>query len=287
MKLAIFGGSFDPPHTGHEAIITAALKHLTPDLLVVVPTWLNPFKTAVSAPANLRLAWVHKAWGHLPHVEICPFEVEQARAVPSIETVKHLCSTYQPSHIFLIIGEDNLASLGTWNSFQELSRLVEFVVATRGGKLKTSLKKLSINVTISSSKLREHLDASKLPKPIVVDVLNYYHTRKPMKERIERIVALLDDKKAENIQVFDMHGKEYFVEQVVIATTLGERHGASLLDELREVLKPLGEEFLHVDPASEWVVVDLGDILVHLMTPAYRARYNLEEFLSDFERQKM
>ncbi|NLM99042.1 MAG: ribosome silencing factor, partial [Campylobacteraceae bacterium] len=48
----------------------------------------------------------------------------------------------------------------------------------------------------------------------------------------------------------------------------------------------LGEEFLHIDPASEWVVVDLGDILIHLMTPEYRAKYNIEEFLADFEKAR-
>ena len=107
-----------------------------------------------------------------------------------------------------------------------------------------------------------------------------------MKERIERIVTVLDEKKAENIQVFDMRGKDYFVEQVVIATTLGERHGIALLDDLKNSLKSHGEEFLHVDPATgEWVVVDLGDILVHLMTPEYRAKYNIEEFLSGLEEE--
>ena len=107
-----------------------------------------------------------------------------------------------------------------------------------------------------------------------------------MQERIARIVAILDEKKAENIQVFDMRGKDYFVEQVVIATTLGDRHGIALLDELKTKLKSEGEEFLHVDPATgEWVVVDLGDVLVHLMTPEYRAKYNIEEFLSDLENE--
>ena len=107
-----------------------------------------------------------------------------------------------------------------------------------------------------------------------------------MNKRIERIIALLDDKKAENIQVFDMSDKNYFVDTVIIATTLGERHGIALLDDLKTTLKGAGEEFLNVDPSSgEWVVVDLGDILVHLMTPEYRAKYNIEEFLSGLEEE--
>lgn len=174
MKIAIFGGSFDPPHLGHEAIITTALHTLDIDLLVVVPTWLSPFKTTVSAPASLRLAWAKKAWGGIAKVSVLDYEVRQERAVASIETVQYLQGLYHPNHIYLIIGEDNLRTLHQWTAYKELRNRVEFVVASRGGKSETSLKKLPINVTISSSKLREHLDASMLPKPIVMDILDYY-----------------------------------------------------------------------------------------------------------------
>jgi len=100
-----------------------------------------------------------------------------------------------------------------------------------------------------------------------------------MKNRIENIVDILDSKKAENIQTFDMHGKDYFVEQVVIATTLGERHGSALLVDLKKGLE--GESFVHIEDENEWIVIDLGDILIHLMTPEYRSRYNIEEFLAE------
>ena len=100
-----------------------------------------------------------------------------------------------------------------------------------------------------------------------------------MENRINSIVTILDSKKAENIQTFDMHNQDYFVEQVVIATTLGERHGSSLLVDLKKGLKD--ETFIHIEDENEWIVLDLGDILVHLMTPEYRSRYNIEEFLSE------
>jgi len=101
-----------------------------------------------------------------------------------------------------------------------------------------------------------------------------------MKQRIENIVNILDSKKAENIQTFDMSDKDYFVSQVVIATTMGERHGISLLDDLKKGLKDKDESFLHIDAENEWIVIDLGDILIHLMSPQYRSQYNIEEFLA-------
>jgi nicotinate-nucleotide adenylyltransferase len=101
-----------------------------------------------------------------------------------------------------------------------------------------------------------------------------------MKKRVDFITEILEEKKAENIQVFDMNGKDYFVEQVVVATTMGERHGLSLLDVLKTELKKQGETFLNIESSSEWIVIDLGDILIHLLTPQFRTKYNLEEFLS-------
>ncbi|MBL0686740.1 MAG: ribosome silencing factor [Sulfurospirillum sp.] len=104
-----------------------------------------------------------------------------------------------------------------------------------------------------------------------------------MKNRIENIVDILDSKKAENIQIFDMTKRDYFVDQVIIASTLGERHGFSLLVDLKKRLED--ESYLHVDDDNEWIVIDLGDILIHLMTPEYRSRYSLEEFLEKYDKK--
>jgi ribosome-associated protein len=101
-----------------------------------------------------------------------------------------------------------------------------------------------------------------------------------MQARIEKISELLDKNKAEAIEVFDLRGKEYFVDFVVIASSLGERHTEALLDHLKKGLKP-DEEFLGVDVSGEWIVVDLGDILIHIMTPEYRNKYDMESFLGE------
>jgi nicotinate-nucleotide adenylyltransferase len=104
--------------------------------------------------------------------------------------------------------------------------------------------------------------------------------RSIMDKRVEFITRLLEEKKAEAVQVFDMRSTDYFVEYVVVATTMGERHGASLLDVLKTDLKKNGEQILNIESSSEWIVVDLADILVHLLTPEFRVKYNLEEFLA-------
>jgi ribosome-associated protein len=66
---------------------------------------------------------------------------------------------------------------------------------------------------------------------------------------------------------------------------MGQKHGFALLDELKKQLKP-DEEFLFIDESDDWTVVDLGDILIHLMSEEYRAKYQLEEFLKEFNKTK-
>lgn len=106
-----------------------------------------------------------------------------------------------------------------------------------------------------------------------------------MNPRIEKIISILDQNKAEAIEVFDLAGGDYFADYVVIASSLGERHTFALLDHLKKGLKP-DEQFLGVDESGDWIAVDLGDILVHILTPQYRVKYDLESFLSELAARK-
>ena len=100
-----------------------------------------------------------------------------------------------------------------------------------------------------------------------------------MQNRIENITSVLDKNKAEAIEVFDLRDKNYFVDYAIIASSLGTKHTVALLDHLKKDLKP-AEKFNFVDESGDWVVIDLGDILIHIMTPEYRTKYDMETFLS-------
>ena len=100
-------------------------------------------------------------------------------------------------------------------------------------------------------------------------------------ERLDKIAAILNDKKAENVEVINLTSKDYIVDYVVIATTLNSKHAYSLLNYLKNDLKPDGEEFLRVDEDDEWTIIDLGDVFIHLMSENYREKYSLEKFLSE------
>jgi len=101
-----------------------------------------------------------------------------------------------------------------------------------------------------------------------------------MQNRIEKITKILDKHKAEAIEVFDLREKNYIVDYAIIASSLGQKHTLALLNHLKEELKP-EEHFNNVDESGDWVVIDLGDILIHIMTPEYRVKYDMEQFLSE------
>jgi len=101
-----------------------------------------------------------------------------------------------------------------------------------------------------------------------------------MQNRIQKITDSLDKNKAEAIEVFDLQDKNYIVDYAIIASSLGQKHTLALLDHLKDDLKP-EETFNNVDESGDWVVVDLGDILIHIMTPEYRVKYDMETFLSE------
>lgn len=174
MVIAVFGGSFDPPHTGHEDIVKEALKSLHVDKFFIVPTYLNPFKKEFFAPSTLRVKWLKKIFT-CKEIEVLDFEVKKERPVPTIETIEYLKTLYPIKKIYLIIGADNLATIESWHRYSELKNMVEFVVASRDETIfSKELKKLPINVKISSSKLRSHMNISFIPHKIADEVIEFY-----------------------------------------------------------------------------------------------------------------
>jgi len=260
--IALFGGSFDPPHIGHKAIVQALVNMKEIDKVIVVPTFLNPFKSHSHASPELRLSWIKEVFCGYDKVEISDYEVRQNKSVPSILSVKHFLKKYK--NIYLVIGADNLASLHKWERYSELKELVTFIVASRNGiKIPKEYITLKIDESISSTQLR----------------------RNTLQNRIEKITNSLDKNKAEGIEVFDLREKNYFVEYVIIASSLGSKHTMALLNHLRDDLKP-AEKFNHIDESGDWIVVDLGDMLIHIMTPEYRVKYDMESFLASLAQGK-
>jgi len=173
MAIALFGGSFDPPHSGHVTVIFEALKSLAIDRLIVVPAYVNPFKSGTHAPAALRLKWLKTIFDAEKNIEVSDFEVVQGRSVRTIETVQHYLKEDQV--IYLIIGADNLETLSKWHQFDELDRLVKWVVATRDHqKIDPHFLTLNVSEAVSSTQLRQTMKQELLPKKVANEIAIYY-----------------------------------------------------------------------------------------------------------------
>jgi ribosome-associated protein len=88
----------------------------------------------------------------------------------------------------------------------------------------------------------------------------------------------LDDHKAEDVVVIDLTGKSSIADTMVIATGRSQRQVIALAEHLREALDPVTRR-LSIEglPQADWVLVDTGDVIVHVFRPEVRAFYNLEK----------
>ena len=93
------------------------------------------------------------------------------------------------------------------------------------------------------------------------------------------LVDALEDVKAQNIEVFNTSGLSDMFERVVIASGTSNRQTRALASSVVEKVKEAGGDIVSVEgaDAGEWVLVDCNEVIVHIMQPAYRAYYNLEE----------
>jgi ribosome-associated protein len=100
-----------------------------------------------------------------------------------------------------------------------------------------------------------------------------------LKEFIEQF---LDSKKAQEIVSIDLTGKSSIADYLVIASGTSQRQVGSLAELLREELKKQGMKNIHIEglPQCDWVLVDAGDVIVHIFRPEIRLYYNLEKMWS-------
>jgi ribosome-associated protein len=93
------------------------------------------------------------------------------------------------------------------------------------------------------------------------------------------IVTSLEDDKAENVVTLDLTGKAMFCDRMVIASGLADRQITAMAQHLREKLHEAGQKRVQIEGlgGSDWVLIDAGDIVVHLFKPDARAMYGLEK----------
>lgn len=133
MRIAVFGGSFNPPHPGHVKAAKAAVAALRPDKLFVMPTADPPHKSLpeCSPPPAERLLLTRLAFSELPEAEVSDMEIRRSGESYTADTVSQLQSEYPGAEIVLIIGTDMLLHFEKWSRFRWLLGNVTIAALSR------------------------------------------------------------------------------------------------------------------------------------------------------------
>lgn len=134
MKVAIFSGSFDPPHNGHLTVANCLCENENFDEIWFTVTPHNPLKEKRAlSPIATRIAMVQLAIDHYPKFHICDIECALPQPSYTINTLTALQSHY-PQHTFsLIIGADNWANLSHWKDYRRIIDEFGILIYPRDG----------------------------------------------------------------------------------------------------------------------------------------------------------
>ncbi len=134
MRIGIYGGSFDPVHTGHLLVAETVRDQLKLDKVLWIPAFQSPLKPdGKPTDSKDRIEMLKLAIGGHPQFEIDTREIERGGLSYTVDTIRSLQAD-QPGHAwFLIMGADSLIDLERWKEPTELCRLTIPVVVARGG----------------------------------------------------------------------------------------------------------------------------------------------------------
>jgi nicotinate-nucleotide adenylyltransferase len=203
-SVALFGGTFDPIHTGHIAVAQAAQRRFHLDAVYFVPSARPPHKAKLSlTPFVHRYAMVTLACsehsGFVPSIAEAEMDGATPKVYYTIDTVRRFHRDHPGDHLFFIVGADQFLELPTWKSYEALLDSCDFIIASRPGfkldalrlvippeKLSRnpppdaqtiSLRKTAVHLLntvsshVSSTEIRDRLDERKtihglVPKPV-------------------------------------------------------------------------------------------------------------------------
>ena len=170
MNVGLFGGSFDPIHSGHVEPVKAALRRLDLDRVLYLVTADPPHKPGrVRAPAWARFAMVELALLEEPALFASALELTPGRQAYTVETLRHFRAHEPGWRLHLLVGADSYRDLETWREWREIERLAQVVVLGRPGisvarrEGDRSVWIEEAPVPVSSTELRRQLAGGRAP----------------------------------------------------------------------------------------------------------------------------
>jgi nicotinate-nucleotide adenylyltransferase len=184
LRLAIFGGTFDPIHNAHLAVAREAAARFQLDRVWLVPAERPPHKKGVThAPYADRLRMVELACRDEPKLEASRLEQGTASSY-SIDTIETVRAHIAPGDVlFFVIGADAFAEIESWRRWRDVVRAVEFIVVSRPGHrydilpAATVHRLETVDLPVSSSEIRRKLAAGDDRVEVPAAVLDYIRAR--------------------------------------------------------------------------------------------------------------
>ncbi|MBR3632648.1 MAG: nicotinate (nicotinamide) nucleotide adenylyltransferase [Elusimicrobiaceae bacterium] len=166
MKILVFGGSFDPVHKGHVAMLKKALAVIKPDVTHIVPAYQSPFKAKSPTPFHLRMQMAQAAFSALDtNLIFDDYEFKQGGKTYSYQLVQYLQTRYPQADIYLLVGTDCLNDLHAWKNADYIFKHTTIVAGRRKGFKENHVDFKHIMLPgqfpkLSSTRVRTHILSS-------------------------------------------------------------------------------------------------------------------------------
>ena len=135
MRIAVFGGSFDPVHNEHIRVAEEAVRSLHLDKLVVMPAHTPPHKAWENlADDTARIECCRLAFSHLKNVEVSDYEIKKGGTSYTYETCRYFRTLYPSAELFWLVGTDMLYNFPTWKHPEDILQNVTLAVCARNEK---------------------------------------------------------------------------------------------------------------------------------------------------------
>ena len=131
LRIGVFGGAFDPPHTAHVALAHAAIDQLALDELRLIPTGNAWHKSRALSPAADRLKMCELAFADMPKVRVDDQELRRSGPSYTFDTLQALRAELPSCELFLLVGGDQWVSFSSWHRWRDILDLACLVVAER------------------------------------------------------------------------------------------------------------------------------------------------------------
>lgn len=132
MRIAIYGGSFNPMHIGHEKIVDYVLNNLNMDKIIIIPVGIPSHRENNLEQSDTRLKICKEIFKGNKKIEVSDIEIKSEGKSYTYDTLLKLMGLYgENNEFFEIIGEDSLKSLKTWKNYEELLKICKFIVFRR------------------------------------------------------------------------------------------------------------------------------------------------------------